>query len=77
MHFNTPQSAIEWISWTLTVCALCAGVIMRTSWIDVEIVRTAGLIVGLTTTVNQFLLNNRIKHARNGQKNEQKNQSKN
>lgn len=64
MFSRINKTAIEYLSWSLAIIGLIAGVIMRTVWLDTDTVRTAGLIVAITATVNQFIMGSRLKTER-------------
>lgn len=58
------RSVIEIISWVLAMTALCAGIVMKTDWFPLEVIRWSGLVVAMTTAVNQFILTHILKKVR-------------
>lgn len=70
-----PKTPFEWLSWVLAIAALVAGVIMRADWVPLSVVRTCALVIGVTTTINNFLWSGQLKTVRkNGQSNVGKNE---
>jgi hypothetical protein len=59
-----PKTPFEWLSWVLAIAALVAGVIMRADWVPLHVVRTCALVIGITTTINNFLWSGQLKYAR-------------